>query len=322
MGSTYPADNLPPKRGGDLFKNIDSILVCADLTLGNLEGTLCEGGTCTKDVEQGRCYAFRTPPDFAHNVAQAGFDFLNLANNHMNDFGHHGIVATMRALDAVDVQYGGPYGTVGHFIINNKRIAIVCFATSPNTNSLFDVEEAQHTVAEQAKNNDIVIVSFHGGGEGLNYLHTRDTFEYFLGTPRGNVVRFARAVIDSGADFVWGHGPHVPRAMELYRGRLIAYSLGNFCTWGFNVSDERGFAPILKITLDSRGVFKHGQIISARQQPYQSLEIDSLYRAAHLIRQLSFEDFPKSAPSIADEGIIPLRKKKLLPKRVPWVDFL
>jgi hypothetical protein len=304
MGTTYPVDNLPPDRGKDLFKNVDSVLQNADLTLGNLEGVLLNGGGCTKKVKKGRCYAFRTPTDFAENLADAGFDFLNLANNHMNDFGMGGIVSTMIALDSAGIQCGGPLGKIGQFEIDSMRIAIICFSTSPNTNSIFDIEEAQHKVAEQSRGNDMVIVSFHGGGEGLAFLHTRDKFEYFLGNPRGNVVEFARAMVDSGADFVWGHGPHIPRAMELYKDRLIAYSLGNFCTWGFNVSGERGYAPVLRVIMDFTGVFKQGEIISVLQIPHKPLEIDTLNNAARLIKKLSSEDFSVTTPSITERVYI------------------
>ncbi len=304
MGSDYPLRNLPPNNGQKLFKNVNSTLMNADLTFGNLEGTLLRGGVCTKEVKKGLCYAFRTPPEWAVNLVDAGFDFLNLANNHMNDFGTGGINGTVKALTDVGLQYGGSYKKVGQFNVKGTRVAIVSFSTSPNTNSVLEITKAQQIVAEQAKLNDIVVVSFHAGGEGLKSLHTRDTFEYFMGSPRGNVVEFSRAVIDSGADFVWGHGPHVPRAIEMYKDRLIAYSLGNFCTWGFNLVDELGYAPILKVELDSSGVFQKGDIFSAIQGTYKSLELDSLNRAAKLIKRLSEEDFPQSAPIIMDNGKI------------------
>ena len=317
MGTTYPEINLPAERGRRLFQNVDSILAEADLTLGNLEGVLISGGVCTKHVEKGRCYAFRTPPDFSHNLADAGFDFMNLANNHMNDFGSDGIVSTIKVLDELDIQSGGPHKRIGQFEINGQKIVIICFATSPNTHSIFEIEDAQELVAALSRLNDIVIVSFHGGAEGPDYLHTRDTLEYFLGTARGNVVAFARAVVDSGADFVWGHGPHVPRALEMYKDKLIAYSLGNFLTCGFNLGDERGFAPILRIVLDSTGTFRHGRIISAWQKSYGSLRLDSLHNAAQLIKRLSVEDFPNSAPYITIEGIILPKRERPLKKRGP-----
>jgi len=88
---------------------------------------------------------------------------------------------------------------------------------------------------------------------------------------------------------------------------LIAYSLGNFCTWGFNLGDERGYAPILKVVLDSNGVFQHGEIVSALQRTYENLTLDTLFRAAKLIKKLSIEDFPESTPLISDQGIISLK---------------
>jgi poly-gamma-glutamate capsule biosynthesis protein CapA/YwtB (metallophosphatase superfamily) len=302
MGSDYPDANLPPHGGSKLFANVSSILKDADLTLGNLEGTLLKGGVCAKQVKKGSCYAFRTPPGWATNLRDAGFDFLNLANNHMNDFGPGGINGTTEALSDAGLKYGGAYKKVGQLNVNGTKVAVISFSTSPNTNSILEIEEAQKIVAEQAEINDIVIVSFHGGAEGLKALHTSNELEYFLGSPRGNIVKFARAVIDSGADFVWGHGPHVPRAMEIYKDRLIAYSLGNFCTWGFNLVDELGYAPILKVEMDSSGVFKKGNIFSAVQKTYKPSEPDSMNLAAKLIKELSEDDFPQSSPIILDNG--------------------
>lgn len=302
MGSDYPDKKLPPHNGSKLFANVSSILKDADLTLGNLEGTLLEGGVSTKQVEKGRCYAFRTPPGWAANLYDAGFDFLNLANNHMNDFGSGGIKGTTEALSLAGLKYGGAYKKVGQLNVNGIKVAVVSFSTSPNTNSVLEITKAQKIVAEQAQNNDIVIVSFHGGAEGLKALHTRNELEYFLGSPRGNLVKFSHAVIDSGADFVWGHGPHVPRAMEVYKDRLIAYSLGNFCTWGFNLTGELSYAPILKIEMDSSGVFQKGNIFSAIQKTYKPSEPDSVSRAAKLMKKLSEEDFPGSSPIIMVDG--------------------
>jgi hypothetical protein len=304
MGSDYPVNMLPPDNGAFLFKNVSNILQSADLTVGNLEGVLLSGGVCAKKTARGKVYAFRTPPSYANNLAAAGFDFMNLANNHLNDFGAGGVTSTKNTLLDYNISFGGPGGQIGEFELNGQKTALVCFSTSPGTDKVFDIAAAQRKVAEAARQNDIILVSFHAGGEGLRFMHTRDTLEYFLGQPRGNVVAFARAVVDSGADLVWGHGPHVPRALELYKNRLIAYSLGNFCTWGFNVADERGYAPILKVVLDSTGVFIHGNVISVLQHPGRPLMIDAAQRAAQLIRRLSAEDFPLSAPVMMADGTL------------------
>lgn len=310
MGSDYPARNLPPKPEC-IFQDVAVYLSNADLTLGNHEGTLLEGGICTKKIEKGKCYAFRTPPAYAGYLADAGFDCVNLANNHMNDFGAGGINSTIQTISDAGLQYCGAYSRIARIEVNGCTVAVMSFATSPNADMIFEIEKAQKLVATAARENNIVIVSFHGGGEGIKYLHTADTFEYYMGWPRGNVVKFAHAVIDSGADCVWGHGPHVPRALEIYKDRLIAYSLGNFFTWGFNLGDERGYAPILKVTVDTTGKFMHGQIISALQRTYQFLQYDSLGRAAELMRKLSQEDFPETSPDISDKGFIALRSKVL-----------
>lgn len=305
MGTTYPEVRVPPQNGEFLFRNVDSILSGADLTMGNLEGPLLDGGTCTKTLVEGRSYAFRTPPGYAANLVRAGFDFLNLGNNHLDDFGPEGRDTTFLALAARGLTYGGPAGMTGRFEVRGKKVEIVSFSFSAGTNSYFDVPACQRLVAAKARLNDYVIVCLHGGGEGVNYMHTPDSFEYFLGWPRGNVVKFARAVVDSGADLVWGHGPHVPRALELYRGRLIAYSLGNFCTWaGFNIDAERSYAPILSAVLDSSGAFVSGRIYSCIQRFGEYLTRDTLDRAARLMKRLTADDFPNSGPRITDEGEI------------------
>jgi poly-gamma-glutamate capsule biosynthesis protein CapA/YwtB (metallophosphatase superfamily) len=206
-------------------------------------------------------------------------------------------------LKTYNIQYGTDDNT-GEFPIKDQKICVISFSQANWGNSILEIPFAQKIVAEKSKIYDIVIVSFHGGGEGINFLHTRDTMEYFLETPRGNVVKFSHAVIDSGADLVLGHGPHVPRAIEIYRDRLIAYSLGNFFTLGFNTQGPRGYAPMLKILIDSTGTFIEGQIFSAIQKPQVGLLIDSMNSAAQLIKQLSIEDFPETAPLITEDGKI------------------
>lgn len=312
MGTTYPEKRLPSNDGRDIFSNVSEILKNADLTLGNLEGPLTDHGKCTKKIEKGTTYAFRTPSHYARYLSDAGFDFVNLKNNHIYDFGPEGLSSTINALETYGIKYGTDEKN-GEFDIRNIKVCIIPFSQAPWGNSILDIPKAQRLVAEKSRQFDVVIVSFHGGGEGIDYLHTRDTSEYFLGILRGNVVKFSHAVIDSGADFVWGHGPHVPRAMEIYNGRLIAYSLGNFFTLGFNIKEFRGYAPILKVLVDSTGTFVEGQIFSAIQTSQSGLEIDSLNCALKLIQRLSIEDFPETTPLITEDG-------KILPKETSHLE--
>ena len=121
--------------------------------------------------------------------------------------------------------------------------------------------------------------------------------------PRGDVVVFARRMVDAGADLVIGHGPHVVRALERYKGRLIAYSLGNFATYyGISVAGIKGIAPILITTLDGEGRFIEGEILSTRQIRPDGPSLDPEHRALKLMRGLSLEDFGKPGLVFSDDG--------------------
>ncbi len=90
--------------------------------------------------------------------------------------------------------------------------------------------------------------------------------EVYLGTNRGSVYRFAHEVVDAGADVVFGHGPHVTRALELYKDRLICYSLGNFATYRrFNLSGPNGIAPIVRVDVNRAGEFLSGEVAAVYQ---------------------------------------------------------
>ena len=121
---------------------------------------------------------------------------------------------------------------------------------APN-NGTIDINDHKNAISLVQKLDslcDIVIVSFHGGAEGANHTHITRNNEIFLGENRGNPYKFSRDVIDAGADIVFGHGPHVTRAIDIYKDRFIAYSLGNFATYGrFNLNGVSGIAPIVKV---------------------------------------------------------------------------
>ena len=99
-------------------------------------------------------------------------------------------------------------------------------------------------------------------------------------------------MIDAGADIVFGHGPHVPRGMEVYKDRLIAYSLGNFCTYKkFGLSGILGIAPILKVYVNDKGEYQKCEIISIKQIKGGIPVIDPSKAAEKLINNLSNDDF-------------------------------
>ena len=99
MGTTYPTVRLPQNEGRDIFADVKQLFLNADLAAGNLEGVICEGGTCTKNTEKANNYAFRMPESYAPLLKEAGFDYLNLGNNHTNDFGSFGLARTQEILD-------------------------------------------------------------------------------------------------------------------------------------------------------------------------------------------------------------------------------
>jgi len=148
-----------------------------------------------------------------------------------------------------------------------------------------------------------VVVSFHGGAEGARYQHVTQGPEMFYGEDRGDLRAFARAMIDAGADLVIGHGPHVMRGMEVYRGRLIAYSLGNFATYGsFNLSGPNGLAAILEVKLACDGAFLGGRLHPVKQIKPGGPLLDPEGAVLPLVRRLSEEDFGATAVLISDKG--------------------
>lgn len=306
MGTDYPRDRLPEADGAQLFASLSGVLSEPDLTIGNLEGVLMDGGDPVKHCNDPRlCYLFRTPTRFAQRLSEAGFDAMSLANNHALDFGEVGRQSSQQALAQVGIQHAGPIGSIARWTIKGLNVAYIAFAPNRGVYSLLDIAGAQAVVAELAGHYDIVVVSFHGGAEGLDAQHLSFQMERFHGEERGDLVAFSHAVIDAGADLVLGHGPHVLRAVELYRDRLIAYSLGNFCTYsGISVAGDKGLAPVLTVSLDETGRLISGQIIAARQQRPQGPVIDPSARAVKMMQRLTQADFPQASWEITADGQI------------------
>ena len=108
LGSNYPSKNLLPKNDYNILSHTEKILQDADITIGNLEGTLFdEGGTPKSCSDPSVCFVFRTPSKYGQYLKEAGFDYLSLANNHSNDFGDEGIRQTMKNLDELGIKYTG-----------------------------------------------------------------------------------------------------------------------------------------------------------------------------------------------------------------------
>jgi hypothetical protein len=308
LGSAFPDESgLPPGDGVSLLAEVAPVLSRADVALGNLEGPLADGGTSEKCARSrpGRCYAFRSPTRYASHLAAAGFDVMGLANNHAGDFGAEGRRSTRRALDAAGIAHAGEPGDVARLTVRGRRLALVAFATSDATLDLRDLEGARRVVAGLAAASDLVVVLFHGGAEGAAYQHVPPGAEAFLGEDRGDLRAFAHAAIDAGAALVVGSGPHVVRGMEVYRGRLIAYSLGNFATVGsFNLSGPNGLSLVLEARLGPGGAFLGGRVHPVRQEKPGGPRLDPQGLVIPLLRSLSQADFGESAVRVEGDGTL------------------
>jgi hypothetical protein len=308
MGTNFPNESyLPPAGGQHLLDDVSAILSSADVTFGNLEGVLLDEGGVQKYCKNPKlCYLFRSPNAYAANLKAAGFDVLSTANNHAGDFGNEGRTNTMNLLDSLGFHHAGqlsrPYTT---FMIEGMKYGFAAFSPNTGTMSIHDIPNATAIIQHLDSIADVVIVSFHGGAEGNKYQHVTRKTETFYGENRGNVYRFAHALVDAGADIIFGHGPHVTRAVEVYKNRFIAYSLGNFCTYArFNLSGDNGLAPIINVQTSSNGKFLQAQVTPIIQFRPGGPKIDPQKRVIRKLQELTKKDFPEVPIRIDDNGVI------------------
>jgi hypothetical protein len=286
---------LPPGGVDGALAPLAPTLRDADLTLGNLEGTLSTGGTskCGDAGNTATCFAFQAPPATAFGLRRLGFDLVNQANNHAQDFGAAGHAQTLDALRRAGLRSTGDPGQITYLTVGGVRVAFAGFAPYANTANLLDIPAAQALVREAARHARLVVVIIHAGAEGADQTHTPLGTQYFLGEDRGDPRAFAHAVIRAGASVVLGSGPHVIRGIQRYRGHLIAYSLGNFVGYrtlgGGGVLDDSG---ILRVALDPVA----GTVVAGRWIPI-TLHTGIPRRATGdgdvgLVAALSRADFP------------------------------
>ncbi len=310
LGSNYPSvSKLPPSNQPELLHEVDSLLRSTDFTFGNCEGTFLNSGGTPKGSGP-NVYCFRQPEAYASKLTAAGFDLISIANNHINDFGGVGIQSTAKTLEKEKLHYAGspdhPYDIVTK---DGVRIGLIAFAPHKGCLDLNDMIHAEEMVRDLKKKVEVVMVSFHAGAEGAPAQHVTRKREFFFGQDRGNVHEFAHRMIDAGADILIGHGPHVVRAMEIYKSRLIAYSLGNFCTYGmFSLKGESAAAPLLQFKINEKGEFLGGQIHSFKQIGEGGPITDNDKLAISLIKKLSENDIPESPLSITSEGVLSVKK--------------
>ena len=310
MGTTYPSVQLPSNDGRQLFVSAMAYLKRADLAIGNLEGTLCDDGE-TRKQQSKVSYAFRTPTYYADRLKEAGFAYMCLANNHVYDFGKHGVESTCANLASRGIAYSGLSELPESVVLNRNghKVGICSFGYNHYTLRHLNLKLVRRVITRLASSCDLVVVTFHGGGEGKAFSRIPFGPETFCGEQRGDLRIFAHFCIDAGADIIVGHGPHVPRAMELYKRHLIAYSLGNFCTpFGVSISGVSGYAPLLEVKTDAMGRLGEAYVRSFIQRKGCGPVVDPDCHALNEIRKLTLQDFPESGLRFHANGqVTPVR---------------
>jgi hypothetical protein len=303
-GSKY---GVPGGGGRSQLAPARALLSDADLTEANLEGTYSRGGTSKCGGRAGRdCFAFQAPPGNAPALRWAGIDAVNVANNHAFDFGAAGQAQTLAALRRAQVQWTGRPGQVTIVQVNGVKVALLGFAPYPWASSLLAIGKARRLIAGAAKRAGVVIVAIHAGAEGADKAHVPHGHEHAFGEDRGNARVFAHAAIDAGADLVVGSGPHVIRGVERYRGRLIAYSLGNFAGWhNFGMGGRLSLSGILRVQLAADGTPAGGTWISMKLTGPGVPTRDPSNASAHLAAKLSKEDFGAQAGLASSGELVP-----------------
>ncbi|MDB5254966.1 MAG: capsule biosynthesis protein CapA [Candidatus Nomurabacteria bacterium] len=228
VGDMVPSDDIGYNITA-LNNNVSDALEQPDLMIGNLEGTFAHEDRKTKCVYiSSQCHAFRGDSSFADTLKAAGFDFVSLINNHSYDYGTDGLKDTEAELDRVGLVYIAPDKPTASITIKGTKIGIMGLSSTEPTETISDYAYIAATVEALKKENDIVVVIFHGGAEGATKTKVTGATEYMGTENRGNVQAVAHTAINAGADLVLGAGPHVLRKTELFNNKPIAYSLGNF----------------------------------------------------------------------------------------------
>ena len=305
MGSA--PNKLPAGDGEGFFDSVREDLK-SDLVMGNLEQPLT-GDTGTSKCgspPRANCFAFRSPTKYAGHLKQAGFQLLNTANNHSKDYGVQGYRNTVEALESAGLEHTGAEDQITVVAVKGIKVAVVGFSPYAGANDLNDLDAARAVVEQAAGQADLVVVQVHMGAEGSDKTHVKPGNELFFGENRGDPMKFSRAVIDAGADAVVGHGPHVLRGMEFYKGKLIAYSLGNFAGGGKTLSSNGPlkYGAILHVSLTRDGTFAGGKVVSTYLNAQGVPTRDDNERGREMVASLSAEDFGDEAARIADDGSI------------------
>ena len=194
------------------LKNVRSIFEEDDLTIVNMEGTLTEETTRVD-----KQFAFKGDPEYVKILTSSFVEAANVANNHSYDYGEKSFQDTVQTLEENGIKTFG-YDDVA--VLEVKGIRVGMFGIYELDDHLERIPQVKQDIAKlKDQNVDIIVAVFHWSNE-------------LVTVPDENRVTLAHLAIDEGADVVVGHHPHVVQGIDEYKGKMIAYSLGNFCFGG------------------------------------------------------------------------------------------
>lgn len=234
------------------FMAVEDSLKQADLTFGNLEGPLS-----TRGERVGSIYSFEADPQSVEGLVNSGFDVLSIANNHIWDYDAPAFEDTLKTLadNGISPVGGGYSFEIAHTPVvkdvNGTRVAFLAYTDllpsflgkdvpGPSVASPDDVVKMSSDIRDAGSLADIVVVSFHWGEE---YQTVHNAAQ----------EKLAHAAIDAGADLIVGHHPHVVEDIEQYKGKYIAYSLGNF-VFDQNFDADTRHGMLLTVTLRDKKI--------------------------------------------------------------------
>ncbi len=276
------------------LEEIRRIKLPGDIVFGNFEGVLA-------DYDSPDPWKFSVPVESVGLLKDMGFNTLSLANNHSLDLGEENYQKTLSLLGERGFWVAGREGHGVVAEINNHRVRTIGFSFSGG-NSVNNLDAIAAIIGK--KQNEIIIVSAHMGGESHLAHRIPNTMEYFGDEKRGDVIPFGHRCIDAGADLVLGHSPHVPRGFELYKNKLIVYSLGNFL-FDYPGAGRNAHAPgySLSINLDEKGDFQSARIESYDLQ-YGVPVLDTSGRAYTMIQSLTRENLKQTSLAFPGYGVV------------------
>lgn len=196
------------------LQNVRPVFEADDFTVVNLENVLTDQELKPREKNSTPAYWFRSRTANTAILTSSSVEAVSLANNHTNDYGPKGYQDTVNAVAAAGLEYGSENRTF-YLEKNGYRIAVICHGLWGEGSADAIIRRIKAAKADS----DYQIVFYHGGVEGVH-------------TPEAWRVRASRRLIDGGADLVLGNHPHVLQPREIYQGKEILYSLGNFCFGG------------------------------------------------------------------------------------------